>query len=63
VTANIRDFIRLGQGAVLRGKPHAGIALCSSEVHRGRMGGTVAALIEIAGRYPRGLGEYDVIYL
>jgi hypothetical protein len=29
----------------------------------GTVGVTVSALMAIAGRYPAGLGEYDVIYL
>jgi hypothetical protein len=63
VSANARDFRRLGRGAIEQGRPHAGIVLCSPGVHGLDVGAVVKALVEIAKRYPEGLGEYDVIYL
>lgn len=63
VSKNARDFGRLGRTAVDQGHPHAGIVLCPPTMGGGTVGLTVSALMTIAGRYPAGLGEYDVIYL
>jgi len=63
VTGNTRDFVRLGRRAVLNEEPHAGLILCSPRLHRRDAGAMVRALVHLAERYPRGLGEYDVIYL
>jgi predicted nuclease of predicted toxin-antitoxin system len=63
VSANARDFIVIGKAAVAAGTPHAGIVLCPPRAHRGDVAGLARRLTELAGRYPRGLGEYDVIYL
>lgn len=63
VTGNIRDFIRLSREAIIRQRPHAGIALCPVHDRRSDVGAIVRALVRIAARHPRGLGEYNVIYL
>jgi predicted nuclease of predicted toxin-antitoxin system len=63
VSKNARDFGRLGHAAVDQGHPHGGIILCPPGMGGGNIGAIVSALIEIAGRYPAGLGEYDVLYL
>lgn len=63
VSANARDFRRLGHDAILQGRPHAGIVLCPPRIHGLDIGGVLRALARIADRYPAGLGEYDVLYL
>jgi len=63
VSANARDFGRLGRDAIEQGRPHAGIVLCPPRIHGLDIGGVVRALARIAKRYPAGLGEYDVLYL
>ena len=63
VSANARDFRRLGHQAIAHGRPHAGIVLCPPRIHGLDVGIVVRALVEIAKRYPAGLGEYDVLYL
>ena len=63
VSRNARDFRRLGHAAVDQGHPHAGIVLCPPRMGGDNIGGIVRALMQIAGRYPAGLGEYDVVYL
>ena len=57
-----RDFVQLGRQAVLDETPHAGLALCSPHLRQRDVGAVVRALIQLAERYPSGLGEYDVIY-
>ena len=63
VSKNARDFGRLGHAAVDQGHPHAGIVLCPPRMGGGNVGVIIGALMAIAGRYPAGLGEYDVLYL
>jgi predicted nuclease of predicted toxin-antitoxin system len=63
VSANARDFRRLGHDAIAQGRPHAGIVLCPPRIHGLDVGAAVNALVETAKRYPAGLGEYDVLYL
>jgi len=63
VSANARDFRRLGRDAIEQRRPHAGIVLCPPRVHGLDVGAAVNALLEIARRYPSGLDEYDVLYL
>jgi predicted nuclease of predicted toxin-antitoxin system len=63
VSGNARDFCRLAHAAVEQGRPHAGIVLCPSRLRGPNVGVVVNALMQIAGRYPAGLGEYDVLYL
>ena len=63
VSANARDFGRLGRDAIEQGRPHAGIVLCPPRIHGLDVGAVVHALVEIAKRYPAGLCEYDVLYL
>jgi predicted nuclease of predicted toxin-antitoxin system len=63
VSANARDFRRLGRDAIEQGRPHAEIVLCSPRIHRLDVEAVAKALVEIAERYPAGVGEYDVLYL
>lgn len=63
VTRNRRDFTRLSREAVRVGQPHAGIVFCPSSLRGAEVGAIAEALLRLARRYPRGLGEYDVIYL
>ena len=63
VTRNGEDFIRLAREAIGNNKPHAGIAICPPSSTGAEIGPIARALIRIAERYPRGLGEYDVVYL
>jgi|SRR5262249_45633030 len=63
VSANARDFTRLGRASIEQGRPHAGIALCPSRIHGLDLGAAVKPLVGIAKRSPAGLGEYDVLYL
>lgn len=63
VSANARDFRRLGRDAIEQGRPHAGIVLCAPRIHHLDVGTVVKSLAEMAKRYPAGLGEYDVLYL
>jgi predicted nuclease of predicted toxin-antitoxin system len=63
VGANARDFRRLGHDAIEQGRPYAGIVLCPPRIPGLDVGAVVSALVEIAKRYPAGLGEYDVLYL
>jgi len=63
VSGNARDFRSLGHDAVEQRRPHAGIVLCPPRIHGPDIGAVVNALVEIAERYPAGLGEYDVLYL
>ena len=62
VTRNAQDFIALSRAAIRDQVPHAGIVCCPPG-----KGDDVRAilreLLEVARRYPRGLGEYDLIYL
>ena len=63
VSGNARDFRSLGHDAVEQRRPHAGIVLCPPRIHGPDVGAVVKALVDIAERYPAGLGEYDVLYL
>jgi predicted nuclease of predicted toxin-antitoxin system len=62
-TANARDFIVIGRAAIADETPHAGIVLCSPRAHLGNLSGLARRLTKMARRYPRGLGEYDVVSL
>jgi predicted nuclease of predicted toxin-antitoxin system len=63
VSANARDFARLGRDAIDQGRRHAGIVLCPPRIHTRNVGVVVKALLEITQRHPAGLGDYDVVYL
>ena len=63
VSGNARDFRSLGHDAVAQRRPHAGIVLCPPRIHGPNVGAVAKSLMEIADRYPMGLGEYDVLYL
>lgn len=63
VTRNVRHFILLAQEAIRRQEPHAGIILCSPNIRGFETGTIVHAVTRLAKQFPRGLGEYDVLYL
>lgn len=63
VTKNARDFVALSQEAVRRQVPHAGIILCPPSLRGSEFRAVADALVQVAERYPAGLGGYDVIYL
>lgn len=63
VTMNIRHFVPLAQNAIQRQAPHAGILLCPSILRGSEISAIAAAIARVARRFPRGLGEYDVLYL
>lgn len=63
VTRNARHFILLAREALRRQEPHAGIILCSPRISGFEIGAITTALIQIAKRFPKGLDEYDVVYL
>ena len=63
VTRNREDFITLSRDAIRNHEPHAGIAICASSFTGAEIGRITRAVIRLAERYPRGLGQYDVVYL
>jgi predicted nuclease of predicted toxin-antitoxin system len=63
VTRNVRHFVLLAQDAIRRQQPHAGIILCPPSIRGFEIRAIVDALTRLAKRFPRGLGEYDVLYL
>lgn len=62
VTRNAQDFIALSRVVIRDQVPHAGIVCCppgkGADVRA-----IVRGLLDVARRYPTGLGEYDLIYL
>ena len=56
-------LLLLAQEAIRRQQPHAGIILCSPSIRGFETGAIVDALTRLAKQFPRGLGEYDVLYL
>jgi predicted nuclease of predicted toxin-antitoxin system len=63
VTRNARHFIILAREAIRRQEPHAGVILCSPRMRGVEVGAIANALLRTAMRFPKGLGEYDVLYL
>lgn len=63
VTRNVRHFVVLAQDAIRRQEPHAGIVLCSPSIRGFEVAKIADALIRLARRFPKGLGEFDVLYL
>lgn len=63
VTRNVRHFTVLAQDAVRRNEPHAGIVLCPPGIRGFEVSRIADALMRLAQRFPKGLGEFDVIYL
>ncbi len=63
VTRNARHFVVLSRDAVNRQEPHAGILLCSPRFTGAEIRAIVRKLSQVAERYPRGLGPYDILYL
>lgn len=63
VSRNTEDFIRIGHAAFERHRAHAGIALFSRRVAGHEIMAMVDGLLRLAELYPKGLGEYDVVYV
>lgn len=63
VSHNAQHFIRISREALTRHEPHAGIILCPPSIEGREIGAITNALIRLAGQYPHGLGEYDVVYV
>jgi predicted nuclease of predicted toxin-antitoxin system len=63
VTRNVRHFRVLGEARVQSQMPHAGIVLCPASLRGSEYGVIIDALIQLARRYPKGLGAYDVVFL
>jgi predicted nuclease of predicted toxin-antitoxin system len=63
VTRNVRHFVPLAKEAIRRHEAHAGIILCQPSIRGFETAKIVAALLRLVQRYPRGLGEFDVLYL
>ena len=63
VSANAGDFRRLGDGAIEQNRPKPETRSAPPRIRGSDIGAAVKALVEIAKRYPKGLGGYDVLYL
>lgn len=63
VTRNVRHFILLAQEAIRRQQPHAGIILCPPCLRGSEIRAIIDGLARLARQFPKGLGEYDVLYL
>ena len=63
VTRNVRHFVVLAQDAIRRQEPHAGIVLCPPSIRGFEITKITAALTRLARQFPKGLGEFDVLYL
>ena len=61
VTRNADDFVHLGREAIRLHRPHCGIVICSPRFQGREIAAIATALAELAGRYPSGLGPYDVV--
>lgn len=63
VTHNAQHFIRISREAIRRQRPHPGIAVCSPGFQGREIAPIANALAQLAGQYPKGLGEYDLVYI
>lgn len=63
VTRNVRHFVVLAQDAIRRQEPHAGIVLCPPSLRGFEVTKIAGALTRLARQFPKGLGEFDVLYL
>ncbi len=63
VTRNVRHFVVLALDAIRRQEPHAGIVLCPPSIRGFEITKITAALTRLARQFPKGLGEFDVLYL
>lgn len=63
VTRNVRHFRALGDDRIRSHTPHAGIVLCPASLRGSEYRVIVDALVQLARRYPTGLGSYDVVFL
>jgi len=62
VTRNARHFLVLARDAIQRQRPNSGILLCSPRFTGAEIRTLVDRLIQVARRYPKGLGPYDILY-
>ncbi len=63
VTFNLTHFKRLGDDAIRRQNPHAGILLIPGSFRGNETRRIAEALLRVHAQYPHGVGEYVVIYL
>jgi len=63
VTRDVRHFVVLAQDAIRRQAPHGGIILCPPSIRGFEVAKIANALIQLARQFPKGLGEFDVLYL
>ncbi len=63
VTRNIRHLVQLSKEAIARQEPHGGIIFCPPRLRGFEFRAIADALTRVAKRFPKGLGEYDVLYL
>jgi hypothetical protein len=63
VTRNVRHFRALGDDRIRSQTPHAGIILCPASLRGSEYRVIADALVQLARRYAKGLGEYDVVFL
>ncbi len=63
VTFNARHFKVLGDAAILRQQPHAGILLIPASFRGNEIRRIGEATLRVQAQYPDGLGEYLVLYL
>ncbi len=63
VTFNVTHFKRLGDDAIRRQEPHAGILLIPGSFRGNETRRIAEALLRVRAQYPHGLGEYVVMYL
>lgn len=63
VTRNVRHFVPLDKDAVRRQEPHAAIVLCPPTIRGFEVKKIADALARLARQFPKGLGEFDVLYL
>jgi len=63
VTFNVIHFKPLGDAAIRRQEPHAGILFILGSFRGSEIRRMGEALLQIRTQYPNGLGEYVVMYL
>ncbi len=63
VTFNVIHFKPLGDAAIRRQEPHAGILLTPGSFHGNETRRIGEALLQLQRQYPQGLEEYVVMYL
>jgi hypothetical protein len=63
VTRNVRHFVILAHDAIRRQERHAGIVLCPPSIRGFEVAKIAEALTRLARQFPKGLGEFDILYL